>query len=187
MVQVPGGTFGASFSIDRTEVTTAAYDACVRSGKCTQPDTGDNCNWGKESRASHPINCVDWNQATAYCAAAGKRLPTEQEWEHAASGTDGRLYPWGNEEPSNQACWNRLESMAGTCPVGAFPAGASPYGALDMAGNVWEWTSSNYDANARVIRGGSVFNVVASLLRAAFRYWNDPAYRDIDLGFRCAR
>ena len=184
MVQVPGGTFGTDFSIDRTEVTVAAYAACVRSGKCTQPGTGDNCNWGKESRASHPINCVDWKQATAYCAAAGKRLPTEQEWEHAASGTDGRTYPWGNQEPSNQACWNRSD---GTCPVGAFPAGASPYGALDMAGNVWEWTSSNYDANTRFIRGGGWGDVDASNLRAAYRLGGVPAVRISGVGFRCAR
>jgi formylglycine-generating enzyme required for sulfatase activity len=162
MARTPGGTFVmgsesiyadekpvhrvtvAAFSMDVTDVTTAAYGACVRAGKCSEPGAGDYCNWGKGDRQNHPINCVDWNQATAYCAYAGKRLPTEEEWEYAARGTDGRTYPWGNEAPSNQLCWNRGASKEGTCVVGSHPSGASPFGLQDMAGNVWQWTSSNY-------------------------------------------
>ena len=191
MVVVPEHGPVASFSIDRTEVTVVAYAACVKAGKCVVPaqpvQDGAYCNWGKDSRANNPINCVDWNEATMYCAALGKRLPTEQEWVHAASGTDGRTYPWGNEEPSNQACWNRLQSQTGTCPVGAYPAGASPYGALDMAGNVWEWTSSDYGGRFRIYRGGGWDFGLEALLRAASRGMKDLTHRYGNLGFRCAR
>jgi formylglycine-generating enzyme required for sulfatase activity len=181
MARIPGGTFMmgsdggnstekpvhpvavAAFSMDVTEVTVAAYGACVTAGKCSEPGTGDDCNWGKNDRQDHPINCVDWNQATAYCAYAGKRLPTEEEWEYAARGTDGRTYPWGNEAPRNELCWKRWASKEGTCVVGSHPSGASPFGLQDMAGNVGEWTSSNYCSypinkcidTARVSRGGN--------------------------------
>jgi len=185
MVRIPAGTFnmGAndgdedekpvhpvrveSFEMDVTEVTVDAYGACVRAGRCTQPETGGDCNWGQSGKGNHPVNCVDWSQAKAYCEYARKRLPTEEEWEYAARGTDGRKYPWGNGEPGPtllNACgseceaWAREQGMswsamykasdgwATTAPVGSYPSGDSPFGLHDMAGNVWEWTVSGYSA-----------------------------------------
>ncbi|MBI3245402.1 MAG: SUMF1/EgtB/PvdO family nonheme iron enzyme [Deltaproteobacteria bacterium] len=129
-----------AFAIDIYEVTVAAYRQCVEAGKCTAPNTGGSCNWNTSDRAQHPINCVDWSQANAYCRWAGKRLPTEAEWEKAARGTDRRVYPWGNAWDATKA----NVSTNGTVAVGSYPAGKSPYGALDMSGNVWEWTADWY-------------------------------------------
>ena len=212
MVFIPGGTFmmgsnGDShehsheqpphsvtvdeFCMDETEVTVDAYARC--SG-CSEPGTGDSCNWGESGKGNHPINCVDWHQATQYCEMMGKRLPTEEEWEYAARGGSQQLeYPWGSEEPAGRACWNRWEQMEGTCAVGSYPAFA--FGLKDMAGNVWEWTSSNYSeyqrnnrtSSYRVNRGGSWINGDPSVLRGAYRDWDDPSDRYYSLGFRCAR
>jgi len=129
-------------------------------------DTGSrNCNEGRPGRDDHPVNCIDLEQAKAYCVFLGKRVPTEPEWEHAARGTDGRTYPWGEQAPSKEllnACglecvemfrdwgftvaptYEEYDAWRGTGPVGLFPRGASPYGLLDMAGNVWEWTVTEY-------------------------------------------
>ena len=181
------------YELDLTEVTVAAYEACVKEGGCTTDglnksaggSNDDHCNWGQSSRAEHPINCVDWNQAEAYCKWAGKRLPTEQEWEYAASSGKGWTYPWGNEEPaSSKLCWSRSD---GTCKVGSFPAGDNAFGVKALAGNVWEWTSSNYDANARVVRGGGWDNKIPDFVRASFRLRDAPSNRYSSLGFRCAR
>jgi len=193
-----------AFYIDKTETTVSAYRKCVSAGSCTAADTGKYCNWNKSGRDSHPINCVDWDQAAAYCSWAKKRLPTEAEWEKAARGTDGRLYPWGNSSPSGKACWDRWKSKLGTCRVGSFGSGASAYGALDMAGNVWEWTSDWYDkgyyaklpgrnptgpsgGSDRVSRGGSWYYGSANYLRASYRSGVGPGSRLSNLGFRCAR
>ncbi len=209
LVAIPGGKFrmgsdegGADerpmrdvsivgFGLDRTEVTVDAYAACVNAGACTTPSTGGACNWGQNGKGKHPINCVDWSRATAYCAWVGKRLPTEEEWEYAARGTDGRIYPWGNEEPASQLCWKRT----GTCAVGSFPAGASPFGLLDMAGNVWEWTSSGYSADydkerltdAFIDRGGSWYSDFSTYVRGAYRSKAGPMFHGNNVGFRCAR
>jgi formylglycine-generating enzyme required for sulfatase activity len=181
----------AAFVMDRTEVTVAAYAACVASGKCTPADKGGSCNAGVAGRESHPINCVDWNQADAYCKAQGLRLPTEEEWEHAATGGDGRAYPWGDAAPSNQLCWNGEGNDQGrgnrksTCAVGSYPKGRSPLGLDDMSGNVWEWTSSAR-GDGRVNRGGSWYGGGPSAFRSAYRSRNVPTNQSVYLGFRCA-
>ena len=190
-----------SFRIDTTEVTVAAFGKCVDAGACVAPATGGNCNWGQSSRADHPINCVDWSQAEAFCRWSKKRLPTEAEWEKAARGTDGRKYTWGNEgfgsrKVANIADRNTTfewalkthdDGHAETSPAGAFPAGASPYGALDMIGNVWEWTADWYEAGkTRSIRGGSWGDGPRNA-RASARPRYAPGYRYANIGFRCAQ
>ena len=123
-------------------------------------------------KAEHPVTCLSWEDAVAFCQWAEVRLPTEAQWEKAARGTDGRIFPWGNAEPDEKRC-NFAMKVGDTTPVGSYPTGASPYGCLDMAGNVWEWTSSLYQgypydagdgredpaaSGSRVLRGGSFVN-----------------------------
>jgi formylglycine-generating enzyme required for sulfatase activity len=187
-----------AFWVMQTEVTNAQYAKCVAAGACSAPH---NRRWQNAAYADHPVTDINWNQAKAYAQWAGGRLPTEAEWEKAARGTDGRTYPWGNEQP-NQSLVNCCNFISDTTPVGSYPAGASPYGALDMAGNVWEWTADWYNGgyynqspvqnptgpasgNARVSRGGSAWND-ASVVRVAFRGWNFPNLRDRYNGFRVA-
>jgi formylglycine-generating enzyme required for sulfatase activity len=216
------------YCIDITEVTVADFGQCVAGGKCTaasEPGTGSYeslCNGTRPDRQDHPINCVTWNQAVAYCAAVGKRLPTEAEWEYAARGGDGRRYPWGNDRPNEtrvNACGDECRALAkrlgstrvmyegsdqweGTAPVRSFPAGQSPFGAFDMAGNVAEWVadwfgpytearSSNprgpQTGTMRVVRGSAWYEVnplwVSGLVRGKY----GPAASSSILGFRCAR
>ena len=211
----PGRTVSVkAFFIDRTEVTVEAYAECVKAGECSDNHlTGvewksegidftksEYCNWGKRDRKKHPINCVDWNQARKFCAWKGKRLPTEVEWEKSARGTDGRKYPWGNQRAScRYAVFDdeRTKDTAGdeidgcgrdsTWPVGSKPAGKSPYGALDMVGNVREWTDSWWDESrrkSRVIRGGSWSGGPAGA-RASDRGRAPPVDRYGSVGFRC--
>ena len=195
-----------AFSIDVTEVEAADYDDCVQVDGCTPLGTDGACNGAMSGRRDHPVNCVSWYQAEAYCVWAGRRLPTEAEWEKAARGTDGRLHPWGDQPPD---CSLAVMDDGGwgcgtqeTWPVGSLPAGQSPYGALDMAGNVWEWVSDRYSADyystspaenptgpttgsERVFRGGSWLNDGGGL-RASGRGWDLPSYSADGLGFRCA-
>jgi serine/threonine-protein kinase len=185
--------------IDRTEVTNAQYRRCVETGACTAPvcETYDDAG-----KSDHPVVCVSWYDAQAYCEWAGRRLPTEAEWEKAARGIDGRNYPWGNEKP-NAKLANFNGEVRGTTPVGQLQAGVSPFVALDMAGNVWEWTQDWYDPNStstmmrtnpqgppsgyyRVLRGGSWVNA-SNEIRAANRHWSKPDVRYGSYGFRCAR
>jgi formylglycine-generating enzyme required for sulfatase activity len=173
MLRVPGGTFTmgadvggeedehpahavtvASFWLDRTEVTNEAYSACVRAGKCrpADPRVASRSRAGPDERfrgPRQPVVGVSWDDATAYCAFVGKRLPTEAEWERAARGDDGRTYPWGNEKPTpERAVYGRSFGVGSTDDVGTHPAGRGPYGHEDLAGNVWEWTADEYDPYA---------------------------------------
>jgi formylglycine-generating enzyme required for sulfatase activity len=187
-----------AYWIDQTEVTNAMYARCVETGACTAPM--HSAPYKLPEYAQHPVFGVTWFQAQEYCLWAGRRLPTEAEWEKAARGTDGRRYPWGNAAPDlNLLNFGKL--IGDTSEVGSYPAGASPYGALDMAGNVWEWVSDGYradyyahspevnppggaSANQRVVRGGA-WGVDARAVRVANRFWAFPGRNDTD-GFRCA-
>ncbi len=132
----------------------------------------------------HPIVNVSWEDAASFASWAGLSLPTEEEWEKAARGTDGREYPWGNQwnpEHCCHACWD-------TCAVGQHPEGASPFGVLDMAGNVWEWCDSWYQVNfTRVQRGGSWRTSFPHLFRTTYRSRSYPTRKNCDFGFRCVR
>ena len=174
------------------------YRRCVQAGQCTEP--AHSPRYSRSAYGQHPILGVAWTQAVDYCAWAGRRLPTEAEWEKAARGTDGRLYPWGNEAPDSTRL-NFAHHVDDTAVVGSYPAGASPYGVLDLAGNVWEWTADGYDedyylegprenppggtsVNQKVLRGGS-WNTEAHNVRVSNRFWGFPGRNDTD-GFRCA-
>jgi formylglycine-generating enzyme required for sulfatase activity len=204
-----------AFYIDKTEVTNAQYRECVETGACDAPS--DTTYYDDANYAQHPVVVVSWNDADAYCRWAGKRLPTEAEWEKAARGTDGWVYPWGNTFDGSKVnfcdknCpedvfWKDASVDDGyiyTAPVGSYPAGASPYGALNMAGNVKEWVADWYDpgyysqsparnpsgpdsGEERVTRGGSWYDTPAPV-RSVFRggFYPDEIYSYV--GFRCAR
>lgn len=229
------------YCIDRTEVTVASYRRCAEQGACPPPEgtilsrnyTAQTaaqwaplCNGVRPDRALHPMNCVDWNAASAYCGWVGGRLPTEAEWEYAARGDDGRIYPWGNATPgptllnvcgtdceainrdfhaSLRTMYSGNDGWGATAAAGSFPAGASPFGVLDLSGNVYEWCSDWYVDNYnrlgdsafnptgpatgqyRVIRGGGWFETDRNNVRAAFRNADPDNTRNINLGFRCAR
>lgn len=176
------------------------------------------CNGPRDERLDHPINCVSFDQAESFCRFVGKRLPTEEEWEYAARGPKGLRYPWGDKEPGptllngcGEECvalgqkhgeaWTASypggDSFASTAPVGSFPAGKSPFGVLDLAGNVWEWTGSphcDYDTqecnqSQRISRGGGWSGDTAynSNHRATYRGYGSLDERSDSLGFRCAR
>lgn len=201
------------FAIDRHEVRWREYRDCVAAGVCRPPRldlcwtwTGDGFVRGAELPAElfgddHPVMCVNWEEASTYCKAVGKRLPTEAEWERAARGTDARKYPWGDAAPTcKEVVMHGCSDF--TRPVGSRPAGASPVGALNMSGNVSEWVSDWWgsrsyldvrrnptglrDGDVRVVRGGSFYDG-DSTLRASYRYGVEPLARLSTLGFRCAR
>jgi formylglycine-generating enzyme required for sulfatase activity len=134
-----------AYLIDRTEVTRGDYHRCEGAGVCTSPRPLD----ARFRDPRQPIVGVSWHQARAYCAWARGRLPTEAEWEKAARGPQGRMFPWGDEYPNGtRAVYGRREETGHPDPVGSRPRGDSPYGLHDMAGNVWEWVESPYDPYA---------------------------------------
>ena len=145
------------------------------------PQSWKDAKW---NQSDHPVVGVSYYEAEAYAKWAGKRLPTEQEWEKAARGTDGRIYPWGDEFDKSK-CNSRESGVGGTSPVGQYPEGVSPYDCYDMAGNVWEWCASWYDEEKqyRVVRGGSWING-PGFLRASFRFRYPADFRGSDVGFR---
>ncbi|MGZ5968475.1 MAG: formylglycine-generating enzyme family protein, partial [Polyangiales bacterium] len=157
MANVPGGTYFvaskgdsiaiAPFCLDVAEATVSEWDACVKKGQCTTASLdGALCNYkDRPKKDRHPINCVDWDQADAYCSSLGKRLPTVTEWEWAARGADaGTAFPWGEDHPREQLCWSGFldRGGVGTCEVKSHPSGVTSFGVHDLAGNVSEWVSS---------------------------------------------
>lgn len=182
-----------AFSIDRTEVTRAAYAACVAARRCKPVPPA--AAGPADSDPKLPVTGVSFADATAYCKFANGRLPTEVEWEKAARGGDGREYPWGGELDCARANWGNFEGE-GPCagknpghpaPVGSYPAGASALGVQDLGGNVWEWVADKYDEDPtrRVVRGGSCCSYFVGPRSANRNAWT-PEHRDGDLGFRCA-
>jgi serine/threonine-protein kinase len=223
MLSIPDGSFlmGARFGkphekpersvtlkgfwIDRTEITNAAYSVCVEAGSCQLSEVyPEHYNLNRIiplGNGKLPVVDITWNQARTYCEWAGRRLPTEAEWEKAARGTDGRRYPWG-ERWATCSLANFKGCADQPVPAGNYPEGASPYGALEMAGNVWEWTADDYSgdtfaqstegnpakpdtANYKVIRGGS-FEDSRFRVTTTTRTWLKADSRGYDLGFRCA-
>jgi formylglycine-generating enzyme required for sulfatase activity len=248
MVPVPGDTFTmgspnpihsvpgrvvdvAPFCIDRTEVTVAQYQECVRGLGCSPPPVTafDNdtvrmgpssgtkhddefCNAGRHGRANHPLTCVDAEMADDYCTWKGGRLPTEEEWEFAARGSDGRFWPWGDAPDAGEHLGNTCGRECGehikkygteypstgvlpdTASVGSFPANASPFGVLDMIGSVEEWTSSKYCLTqgqppaplaGPCEREGR--NVRGSGFPTMAQIWHHKKTRMPTLGFRCVK
>jgi len=196
-----------AFMLDRFEVTNDNFTQFVTAtGYQTYAETHHGSRQWRDAatadKGNHPIVYVTWNDAAAYCAWAGKRLPNEAEWEKAARGNDGRIYPWGNEFQVDMA--NVKErGIRGTSAVGSFPTGASPYGATDMVGNVREWVADylqpypNQQPQAdpyfgetfRVHRGGGWFDDVASEVATTYNRNAGPPETSAndDIGFRCAR
>jgi formylglycine-generating enzyme required for sulfatase activity len=173
-----------SFYLARYPVTNAQYAKFLEAN----PDAERPAYWddAEFNEPQQPVVGVTWGEAKAYCRWAGLRLPTEWEWEKGARGTDGRAYPWGDEPPAETRA-NFGGNVGKPTPVGSYPAGASPYGLMDMAGNVWEWTASEYEKTKnRTVRGGA-FGNRSQYLRAAYRSHVRPVDRDYVFGFRCAR
>jgi formylglycine-generating enzyme required for sulfatase activity/serine/threonine protein kinase len=207
-------TITSGFFLDLTETSVTQYARCVVAGLCTASDvhgTSDEdaekhrpmCNANDPARAWEPINCVDQGQAAAYCKHVHKRLPTEAEWEYAARGADGRVYPWGNEPPAcTRGAFGGCRTLeTRTTKGGSYPSGASPFGALDMAGNVWEWTVDGWSVPSAgpatdpqtpltgdfgVLRGGS-WDFAPTSAKAAHRLKFHRRIGHVSTGFRCAR
>jgi formylglycine-generating enzyme required for sulfatase activity len=200
-----------AFYMDKYEVTNAHYAACVTAGICEPPHFTKSdfraSYYGNPEFDNFPVVYVDWRMAKTYCEEwRGARLPTEAEWEKAARGTDGRSYPWGEGISCEQANYDGDPATTTYCvgetsEVGSYESGKSPYVLYDMAGNVFEWTSSlnksyPYDAadgredpargGSRVIRGGS-WNEDSNDLQTFYRSWIGPEYSESEIGIRCAK
>ena len=208
MVAIPAGEFLMgdekrkvhvdAFRIDKFPVTQRQYKRFIDANPehrvpYVDSDWAKPYNWDRQARtfppdkADYPVVLVSWHDAVAYAEWAGKRLPTEEEWEKAARGTDGRVYPWGDDFDSDR-CNTAESGIGGTTLVGRYsPQGDSPYGCVDMAGNVWEWTASEWSSSSKnkVLRGGSWWYYDRSLARSSYRYGRGPVLRASGVGFRC--
>ncbi len=196
-----------AFYMDQYEVRVSLYAAFIKATRREKPYNWDQVDLLVDG--DRPIIGVDWYDAEAYCRWAGKRLPTEAEWEKAARWTDGRTYPWGNgrlDKTKASYNWDRKRRWEGyrtLSPVGGYDAGKSPYGIYDQAGNVWEWVADWYDRDAyknsptrnpqgppagefKVFRGGSALTHPADI-STALRNWGSPTGRAITIGFRCVQ
>jgi len=220
-----------AYAMHRTEVTVTDYMRCYDQGQCAAPvqhhSDDPAFNWGAADRLDHPINGVTRAQAATYCTWAGGRLPTEAEWEYGARGATTRRFPWGNTPPGMTSpglgnfadesllkldpklarCLRGLnDGFAHTSPVGLFKDGISPFGLLDMAGNVWEWTADGYgpygardphtpfagepDRNVGAAKGvarGGGYDRIGSAVRSTIRWVVDPEKNMPALGFRCVK
>ncbi|MCU0485610.1 MAG: SUMF1/EgtB/PvdO family nonheme iron enzyme [Anaerolineales bacterium] len=198
----PHPVFLDEYWIYRAEVTNAMYQKCVEAHACPRPERNTSNTraeyYGNPDFANYPVVYVTWRHAAAYCVWAGGSLPTEAQWEKAARGTDGRLFPWGDEKPTSSLA--RFDTTD-TAAVGSYPDGASPYGVYDMAGNVIEWvldyftslyySSSPYEnplgpasSTTRVYRGGAYHNPVDGI-RTVMRGSRSESHANVDIGFRC--
>jgi formylglycine-generating enzyme required for sulfatase activity len=221
MVLIPAGSFlmGSStgqadeapehevsldaYYLDAFEVSNIMYRACVESGACTQGNKPDSFTYqgyrDNPSYDNYPVVGVTWDQAEAYCRWAGKRLPTEAEWEYAASGPENLIWPWGNTFDANLSA----ASAPDVQPVDSYPGAVSPFGVYNMAGNVGEWVADVYneayyanspasnplstgDGAERIFRGGSFANPDGAFYTTSRRYKNGRTFNDVDIGFRCA-
>ena len=192
----------SGFWIDQTEVTNEMYARCVAEKQCPPPFSEEfNPYYGKTKYANYPVVYITWEGADKYCRWAGRRLPTEAEWEKAARGTDGRLYPWG-DEPPNMSLANYDNAIGEPLPVDRYPLGASPYGALNMVGNVREWVADWFheffylaglnenpigppSGETKSLRGGSYLDD-ENEIRVFNRFFHAPGSPGINRGFRCA-
>ena len=201
----------SAYYIDQYEVSNSQYARCVEARNCTKPkslgDVEHPDYYLNPDYTDYPVVAVDWKQADAYCHWVGGRLPTEAEWEKAARGEDLRPYPWGFEpaECSRANFNSRTEGRCsqGTTPVGSYPAGASPYGVMDMAGNVWEWTNDWYDwtyyqtsptknpmgpetGYQKIVKGGA-YDYSANVMTISYNSDHLAQEFKLSFGFRCVR
>jgi formylglycine-generating enzyme required for sulfatase activity len=205
LIRIPAGAFLygedkreielPEYWIGRYPVTNAEYKRFLRANPKYQvpfyeADWAQPFNWDKKRRtysagkADYPVVWLSWDDVTAFCSWAGLTLPTEEQWEKAARGTDGRIWPWGDDPPTSEHC-NFNRNVGHTTPVGRYsPKGDSPYGCADMAGNVWEWASSwDVEGPTRALRGGS-WRQDSQRTRAVYRDNDFPGFEDSGVGFR---
>ncbi|MBN2695678.1 SUMF1/EgtB/PvdO family nonheme iron enzyme [bacterium] len=185
--------FVSNFEIDKYEITVSEFKSCVDSGNCSEPifSTVDtDCNYNNSNRLNHPINCVNYKQAEDYCKWVGKRLPTSNEWEKSARGTELTVYPWGdnglncnfaNIFDTDKGCGSKATSS-----VGSKELGASIYQVYDLIGNVWEWTSTSKE-QYKIVKGGAWNIHLKKMFTISYNGTSLESISSPSLGFRCAK